>query len=189
MARPEHEIEEELDRLDCEVYDRQLPCIAQALSADDTIVDAVGGKDYYSKSHVVLILTQRQILGVTQNLSRFAKGQVIEVQRLYWRDVANIEVSNPNNPEPHLTVLGYGNAGGVGGRFDRGAVPLDRFAKFADKAQQLMAAAKAAPSSSRSASRASQGNLLDQLERLAALREKGHISKDEFEQAKRKLLA
>jgi hypothetical protein len=70
-----------------------------------------------------------------------------------------------------------------------GRVVVQSLLDSAVRAQEPDSSVGVDDASSRSASRStSSGNVLDSLERLAALREKGHLTEREFEAAKRKLL-
>ena len=183
MARAEEEVAEELERLGCKVNDKQLSTIAELLVTGEVVIDALAaiGEDYDGRSFpAALLITSKQVLWVPYKLSFWSGGKVSE-ERLYWQDVANLEFTAP----ACVTAKGYGTAGSVRAWFKKRSVDQRRFQEIAGKIQERVANAKAPQARPASGD---QDSLVDKLERLAALREKGHISTDEFEFAKRKLL-
>lgn len=188
MARPEQEVAEELSRLNCRVDKQQLKALAQALTTGEAVLDAVSGRGEPNveprSSRVALVVTASEILQVSLD-DRWSEGSI--VRRLYWPDVARLDTPLYNNHsfETGIELTGYSSTGHVCVSYDKRACPADEFAAFVQRLQERVAAVKSASN----ASVAKTGDaLVAQLERLANLRERGHISNEEFELAKKRLL-
>lgn len=183
MARPEQEVAKELERFGCLLSHDRVSAIASELSPGESIVDALAKKDgWFQQLDTCVVVTSRQIM-TDMEKNRF--------HRIYWQDVAKIETqAGSGDIYPSLRVQGYGNSS-LTAYFTDKFMKSEQFRAFySDLFERLTNHKSPAAPSGRAGQTAapSSDSLIDKLERLAELRERGHISKEEFEQAKRKLL-
>lgn len=180
MARPENEVADELARLNCRVDEQQLKALAQALVSGESVLDAfaVGKTVNYGYARA-LVVTSTEILFVTHEPGLFSAGNTA-VYRMYWQDVASLS----DDSRGWLRLGGYGGSAIQAG-FTGDERRSEAFKRFVQRLQDRVAALKS--SSNAGPARASD-TLTAQLERLANLRERGHISDEEFDLAKKRLL-
>ncbi len=163
---------------------------AQRLLKDEKILDGIEGQSARDGKrgdiNVALLVTSLRALRIDwgrpyTNPSPYTHNYPANV---YWQDVANVIVAAD---ERYLSISGYSLAAGSASvSFEKNSVPEDVFLQFCERVQRKVAEIKVRRSHSTGGAEAS---FVDELERLSVLREAGALTEEEFQVAKRKLLA
>jgi hypothetical protein len=185
MARPVNEVEAELAKFSYEIRGKDLEQLCATLTNGERIVDGIAGygdTGLLGRGSCGMFMTRARVFSLVQG------SMAGRIPHLYFRDIAKVDV---NAADFGVLVYGFGNSGYTAVRFSKGGlfsapgVDRDAFTAFADRLQRRVAGEKSGGAGSASPSGT---DLLSQLERLAALKDQGHLSATEFEAAKRKLL-
>ena len=185
MAKPEAEVAAELQRAGCADLSPKLGGeLAHNLTKGEAVVDAIAGDnadDMAFGDRVLLVATPFWALVVREWIGGLFREARVTTDYIHWRDV---QTSQSDSKDGYIALFDHNGASKVRLHIKRSNAQEQDFAAFCEYMQERVIAAKSSSSSTRQA-----GNLLiEQLERLASLRERGAISEAEFDLAKRKLL-
>jgi hypothetical protein len=190
MARPEQEVADELAALGYPVGPRPLQSIAEALVNGETVVDAYNGAEHgqwMERYNGLVLVTRLRILyihywiGSKSPAPEYREGEPAEVTTVWWSDIANID---RHNRQDQLSVRSFEAAGGFSGDYTGEELKSQKYKDFVQCLQDRLAVVKA--SAARRATPSE--DWLRELERLAALRQSGALTDEEFQLAKLKLL-
>ncbi|GEM_PF-4822738 len=208
MSRPDNEVLSELRGFGYAVPDKKIEdtivqILAQKLLLDEQIVDilfgegGVGHRYMYDirtggeKYFCLIAYSHQRVFSVSYGYKdrRFGGreyGIDLAVESVYWSDVAEVKYDKKTydwGSMLSIFIRGYPSTGYAEARFERTAMmEEERFFGFTERVQQRVASLKAGAGKGHSA------GLLEELERLGALREKGLLSEEDFSQFKQKLL-
>lgn len=200
MARLESEVASELPNIGCDFTDGQLKALARFFLTGEIIVDGFSGQEaevnhypaFKSDDLQLIVLMSERIVAVTEVIRRkgvFGRGgstSSVEAH-LYWSDVEKVNYEGAtwyggNKLKLRIIIQGHGRTGSISPFFDQETTDKKRLAEFLERLQTRLAALKkqqaVGPGSA----------LINELEGLAALREKHLISEDELKLFKSKLL-
>jgi hypothetical protein len=170
------------------VVDAAITELANTLQPDEPVVDAIAGRAItsYGSPYYMLVLTPTRALKVWFSQGGLFKGPEAQVERnTYWQDIASVSVDTYRSRR--IDIVGKTGSESVGIDYKRGSVAEQSFARFAQRAQQILDAHKRHASAPPSVA-ISETQFIDELERLGALKERGMLTAEEFTLAKRKLL-
>jgi hypothetical protein len=200
MTTSAEDVADELRRAGCKyASERQCEKLSQLLMDGETILDAIAAYekkrpyiDQTDRAHL-LTITSLRMLSVRQEPDGFFSNGDIVSSQMYWNDIASVGFSGKSRDQTgSVSITGYTAQIGTihflpHDRRGMGVPPLTE-QELIDFGQRLQTRLAAMKSGSATPDRSS-GSLVDQLERLSALRERGVISEEEFQLAKRKLLS
>lgn len=182
--RSEAEVMSELKGIGADVPAPIIGCLAQELLPEEVIIDGVAAEglaSWFASSVTLLAWSSQRVFSV--EWGREFGREYTGLSHAYWANVNDAAILGDSTMTgvfvkgPGATVLAY---------FKHAPVADERVRACYEKIQQRVAALKAEmPAAMSDAGPA----LVDQLERLAALKSKGDISEEEFQLAKRKLLS
>jgi len=171
--------------------------------ADEQVLHALSGKEIQGIESLVLITPERAIC--ISRRTGFLDSDAPWLTQVYWRDTARVEANPSGTYHLHptaliftapkgvrtLSITGYANAGEISVRFAINSMDRQKFLEVVELVQRQVAAAKAVAKTDGvvSPTTTQPPTFLDELERLGKLKQQGMLTEEEFQMAKRKLLA
>ncbi len=166
------------------------------LADGEPIADAIVGCQESSldgpRGCQLIVATPLRTVSVWEMPAGFLRGRIRYSTHIYWQDVATVGLTGKGGaPLGTFTIRAYtSQMGSISFWPEKSGMGIpppteQEVVAFGQRLQSRLQAIKsgAAPSSQAG------GALIDQLERLAALKTSGAISEEEFQLAKRKLLS
>lgn len=200
MPRDAKLVGEELSRLNCEVPTANIAELGSFyLMPDETITAALLGRGKHFQSsrdeiflplhlyhapfeydEILLMSTRWRIMAMHYKYNRDRSWKLVGDWNGFWRNIGKCSGwENQREKEirihvtPHVWV------------YQGGCIARDRLDEFLNTAQRKLQAVEFVSGQSYSPV---SSNVVDALERLAALRQQGHLSEEEFLKAKERLL-
>lgn len=197
MARSELDVVAELlgfvqaDSNDEKVLRKMAELLSANRTATESITHALFGSSWDDRTlYSLLVLTEMRVISISCVIERYTifdpEAYRPILSQVGWSDIATVDVSREDGKYT-ISATGYGNAGKARGMWT-GGPPFEgrKFLSVVDFIQERVAAIKRGGISQGPAEGTA---FINELERLAVLRQSGALTEDEFQRAKAKLLS